>query len=82
MCAVVGRRVTCQSVRSVSPPLVTTNDRRLTLGALTAYVVLVNLYNDIHTATLLFLHRGQAQVLLNLPDWAFLYRLFQPSEAY
>ncbi|WP_121820086.1 ABC transporter permease [Halostella salina] len=62
--------------------MTTTDDRRLTLGAIGAYVFLVNLYGGVHSAVLVFLHRGRFQVLSNLPDWALLYRLFQPSEAY
>jgi ABC-2 type transport system permease protein len=62
--------------------MVSTDDRRLTLVALGTYVLLVNFYDSLHSLTLLFLHRGQTEVLTALPDWALLYRLFQPSEAY
>jgi ABC-2 type transport system permease protein len=57
-------------------------DRRLTMAALGSYLILVPLYRNLHTLVLLILHRGQAEVLTNLPDWALLARLFQPSEAF
>jgi ABC-2 type transport system permease protein len=57
-------------------------DRRLTMAALGAYLFLVPFYRNLHTLVLLILHRGRAEVLTNLPDWALLFRLFQPSEAY
>lgn len=67
---------------AVGISMTTTDDRRLTLGAVGAYVFLVNIYGTVHSLVLVFLHRGQVRVLANLPDWALLYRLFQPSEAY
>ena len=57
-------------------------DRRLTMAALGSYLLLVPLYRNLHTLVLLILHRGQAEVLANLPDWALLFRLLQPSEAF
>lgn len=67
---------------AVGISMTTTDDRRLTLGAVGAYLFLVNLYGNVHSIVLVFLHRGRFQVLADLPDWALLYRLFQPSEAY
>jgi ABC-type transport system involved in multi-copper enzyme maturation permease subunit len=56
--------------------------RRLTTAAVGAYLALVSFYDGIHALVLLVLHRGRLQVLTDLPGWALLFRLAQPSESY
>ena len=60
----------------------TTADRRITLGALGSYVLLVPFWGSVHSATLLVLHRFEFAVLADMPDWALLVRLLAPTEAY
>jgi ABC-2 type transport system permease protein len=60
----------------------TTVDRWITFGAVGAYFVLVTLWGGLHSATLVVLHRFDATVLADLPDWALLFRLVGPGEAY
>lgn len=57
-------------------------DRRLTMAAVGAYLFLVSFYGSFHSLIMVLLHRGEFQVLGNLPDWALLFRLLQPGEAY
>ena len=57
-------------------------DRRLTMAAVGSYLFLVPFYENFHGIVLVLLHRGRVQVLANLPDWALLFRLLQPGEAY
>lgn len=57
-------------------------DRRITFGAIGLYFLLVQLWDNIHTATLLILHRFDFTVLSDMPDWALLFRLLKPSESY
>jgi ABC-2 type transport system permease protein len=58
------------------------SDRRLAMGALGAYLLLVQFYESLFGLTLFVLHRGDTAVFRNVPDWALLFRLAQPSEAY
>lgn len=60
----------------------TTVDRRLSLGALGAYLLLVTFWDNLHTTTLLVLHRFDTEVVTAMPDWALLFRLVKPSESY
>jgi len=60
----------------------TTVDRWITFGALGSYLLLVQLWDNFHSLTLLVLHRFDFQVLADMPDWALLFRLVKPSEAY
>lgn len=60
----------------------TSVDRRITFGAIGAYLLLVQIWDNIHTATLLTLHRFDFSVLSDMPDWALLFRLVKPSESY
>jgi ABC-2 type transport system permease protein len=58
------------------------SDRRLAMGALGAYLLLVRFYQGLFGLALLILHRGDATVFRSPPDWTLLVRLAQPSEAY
>jgi ABC-2 type transport system permease protein len=60
----------------------TTVDRWITLGAFGVYMLAVNLWGGLHSFALLFLHRFDAAVLADLPDWALLFRLAGPGESY
>jgi ABC-2 type transport system permease protein len=60
----------------------TTVDRRITFGALGSYLLLVQLYDNFHSLTILVLHRFDFTILADMPDWALLFRLLKPSEAY
>lgn len=60
----------------------TTADRWITVGAVGGYLLLVVAWDGVHSATLLILHRFDAGVLADLPDWALLFRLASPSESY
>lgn len=60
----------------------TTADRWITLGALGGYLLLVQLWDNFHSLTLLVLHRFDFAVLADIPDWALLFRLVKPSESY
>jgi len=62
--------------------MVTTVDRWITFGALGSYLLLVQLWDNFHTITVLVLHRFDFQVLGNMPDWTLLFRLLKPSESY
>ena len=62
--------------------MVTTVDRRITYGALGSYLLLVQFWDNVHTLTVLVLHRFDVTVLENMPDWTLLFRLLKPSEAY
>ncbi|WP_435349107.1 ABC transporter permease subunit [Haloarchaeobius sp. HRN-SO-5] len=67
---------------AVGLSMATTVDRWITFGALGGYILLVSFWNTFHTLTLLFLHRFDISVLSDVPDWALLFRLAQPSESY
>jgi ABC-type transport system involved in multi-copper enzyme maturation permease subunit len=60
----------------------TTADRRVTLGALGLYLVVVQFWENLHTLAVLFLHRFDFTVLEAMPDWTLLFRLLKPSESY
>lgn len=60
----------------------TTIDRRITFGALGIYLVLVQFWDNVHSLTVLFLHRFDFTVLSDMPDWTLLFRLLKPSESY
>jgi ABC-type transport system involved in multi-copper enzyme maturation permease subunit len=60
----------------------TTVDRWITFGAVGTYFVLVSLWGGLHSTTLVILHRFDTSVLADLPDWALLFRLVGPGEAY
>lgn len=60
----------------------TTIERRITFGALGSYFVLVSLWGNLHSTVLVILHRFNFQVLSNMPDWALLFRLSGPRQAY
>lgn len=57
-------------------------DRSLTLAAFGVYLLLVMVWDNLHTTTLLVLHRFDFDVLTTMPDWALLFRLVKPSDAY
>lgn len=57
-------------------------DRQVTLGAFGGYLLLVPFWNALHAATMLVLHRFDGSVLVDLPDWALLFRLAGPSESF
>lgn len=67
---------------SIGVSMSTTVDRRITFGAVGTYILLVHIWDNIHSMILLILHRFDSQVLSNMPDWALLFRLLKPSEAY
>jgi ABC-2 type transport system permease protein len=67
---------------TVALSMSTTRERRVTLGALGAYLLLVQFWDDLHSLMLLILHRGDFAVLQDIPDWALLARLLKPSESY
>ncbi len=60
----------------------TTVDRWITFGALGSYLLLVQLWDNFHSLTILLLHRFDFSVFADMPDWALLFRLLKPSEAY
>lgn len=60
----------------------TTGDRWVTFGALGSYLLLVTFWSQLHSLTMLILHRFDVSVLSDLPDWALLFRLFGPGEAF
>ncbi|WP_135536081.1 ABC transporter permease subunit [Halostella pelagica] len=60
----------------------TTVDRWVTFGALGGYLLLVTFWEAFHSVTLLLLHRFDFTVLTDLPDWALLFRLVEPWQAY
>lgn len=57
-------------------------ERTVSLGALGGYLLLVMLWDNVHSLTLVVLHRFNFDVLAAMPDWALLFRLVKPSEAY
>lgn len=69
---------------AVGLSLSTDRDRWITFGALGGYLLLVNFWGLMHTFTLLVLHRFDGSVLApgNLPEWAYLFRLLEPGQAY
>ena len=67
---------------AVGVSLSTATGRRVTVGAIGAYLVTVVLWEDIHTAVLLILHRFDTAVTSNVPGWALFVRLAAPSESY
>jgi ABC-2 type transport system permease protein len=60
----------------------TTADRWITLGGLGGYLLLVTFWGGLQSAVLVVLHRFDFQVLQDQPDWALLFRLLEPGEAY
>lgn len=62
--------------------MATTVNRWITLGAFGGYFALVTLWGGLHSLILLILHRFDGSVLSDMPDWALLFRLFGPNEAY
>jgi ABC-type transport system involved in multi-copper enzyme maturation permease subunit len=60
----------------------TTVDRRITVGAVGVYILLVQFWDNLHSVTLLILHRFDFSVLQEMPDWALLFRLVKPTESY
>lgn len=58
------------------------NERRVTLGAFGAYLVLVSFWGTLVTAGVQFVYRFREGALVPLPDWAFLLSLLQPAEAF
>jgi len=67
---------------AVGVSLSTTTGRRVTVGAIGAYLVTVVLWKDLHTAVLLVLHRFDTAVTSDMPGWALFVRLASPSESY
>ncbi len=67
---------------AVGLSMATTVDRWITLGAFGGYFALVTLWGGLHSLTLVILHRFDTSVLANMPDWALLFRLAGPNEAY
>ncbi|MFC6974490.1 ABC transporter permease subunit [Halomicroarcula sp. GCM10025709] len=67
---------------AVGLSLSTTVDRWITLGAFGGYVLLVPFWNSFHSLTMLVLHRFDVGVFADMPDWALLFRLSTPTEAY
>lgn len=59
-----------------------TTDRRITLGAFGAYLLLVSFWDNIVTAIVVVLFRFDFDVLFAMPDWSQLATLLKPSEAY
>ncbi|WP_092660923.1 ABC transporter permease subunit [Halorientalis persicus] len=60
----------------------TTADRWITLGGLGGYLLLVTFWGGLQSAVLVVLHRFDFAVLQNMPNWALLFRLLEPGEAY
>jgi ABC-2 type transport system permease protein len=60
----------------------TTVDRWITLGSFGGYGLLVLFWSGFHSLVLLVLHRFEFSVLGDMPDWALLFRLFNPGESY
>lgn len=67
---------------AVGLSMATDVDRWITVGAFGGYFVLVTLWGTLHSLVLLVLHRFDTAVLADLPDWALLFRLVGPNEAY
>jgi hypothetical protein len=60
----------------------TTADRWITLGGLGGYLLLVTFWGGLQSTVLVVLHRFDFEVLQDMPDWALLFRLLEPGEAY
>ena len=58
----------------------TTDDRRITYGAVGAYLLLVVFWRTLVSLSIAFLHRFNPGV--DTPDWALLLKLAEPGEAY
>ncbi|WP_254522268.1 ABC transporter permease [Natrinema caseinilyticum] len=58
----------------------TTNDRRITYGAVGAYLLVVVLWRSLVSFAVAFLHRFDPS--LGTPDWALVLQLVEPGEAY
>jgi ABC-type transport system involved in multi-copper enzyme maturation permease subunit len=67
---------------AVGLSLSTTTDRRITYGALGAYLLLVQLWDNLLSLLVVVLHRFEGGVLASPPDWVLLARLAKPSESY
>lgn len=60
----------------------TTADRWVTVGGFGGYLLAVTFWSGLHSLVMLVLHRFDGAVLVDLPDWALLFRLAGPSESY
>ena len=60
----------------------TTVDRRVTLGALGAYILIVTFWDDLVTALLILLYRFNFDILFDPPGWSLFAQLLKPSESY
>jgi ABC-2 type transport system permease protein len=67
---------------AVGVSLSTATGRRVTVGAVGAYLATVVLWEDLHTAMLLILHRFDTAVASDMPGWALFVRLAAPSESF
>jgi ABC-2 type transport system permease protein len=67
---------------AVGVSLATATGRRATVGAVGAYLLTVVLWDDLHTAALVVLHRFDTAIVNDMPGWALLARLAAPSESY
>jgi ABC-type transport system involved in multi-copper enzyme maturation permease subunit len=67
---------------TVALSMSTTAERRITYGALGSYLLLVQFWENLHSLTVLVLHRFDFTVLADMPDWTLLFRLLKPSESY
>ena len=67
---------------AVGVSLSTATGRRVTVGAVGAYLVTVVFWEDLHTAVLLILHRFDMAVTNDMPGWALFVRLAAPSESF
>jgi hypothetical protein len=57
---------------AVGVSLSTATGRRVTVGTIGAYLATVVLWEDLHTAVLLILHRFDTAVTNDMPGWALL----------
>lgn len=67
---------------AIAISLSTTVDRRVTLGAFGAYLLLVTFWENLVTGTVVVLYRFNLDIIFAPPAWSELARLFKPSEAY
>jgi ABC-2 type transport system permease protein len=67
---------------AVGVSLSTATGRRVTVGTIGAYLATVVLWEDLHTAVLLILHRFDTAVTNDMPGWALFVRLAAPSESF
>jgi ABC-2 type transport system permease protein len=67
---------------AVGVSLSTAAGRRVTVCTIGAYLVTVVLWEDLHTAVLLILHRFDMAVTNDMPGWALFVRLAAPSESF